>query len=197
HIDLVVVGTNGRNGLGRLFIGSVAEQVFRNSSCPVLSVGPHSAANYEPEPARSNRPLLFATDFGGASLETLPHVISLAKQLGRKLILLHVLRSVPELGNRCFTAFDAKEVQDRAKKATVQKFAKLVAQEAPLKDGLAFMVEFDEPAQGILTAAEVLHAEMIILGLAHKTYFETFSHLPWTTAYEVVCGSECPVLTLR
>jgi nucleotide-binding universal stress UspA family protein len=36
--DLVVMGTHGRTGLGRLLMGSVAEQVVRKASCPVLTV---------------------------------------------------------------------------------------------------------------------------------------------------------------
>jgi nucleotide-binding universal stress UspA family protein len=36
--DLIVMGTHGRTGLGRLLLGSVAEQVVRRASCPVLTV---------------------------------------------------------------------------------------------------------------------------------------------------------------
>jgi nucleotide-binding universal stress UspA family protein len=36
--DLIVMGTHGRTGLGRLLMGSVAEQVVRRASCPVLTV---------------------------------------------------------------------------------------------------------------------------------------------------------------
>lgn len=36
--DLIVMGTHGRTGLGRLLMGSVAEQVLRKASCPVLTV---------------------------------------------------------------------------------------------------------------------------------------------------------------
>lgn len=35
---LIVIGTHGRTGLGRLFMGSVAEQVMRGAKCPVLTV---------------------------------------------------------------------------------------------------------------------------------------------------------------
>ncbi len=38
HYDLVVIGTRGRTGLSRAFIGSVAERVVRHAPCPVLSV---------------------------------------------------------------------------------------------------------------------------------------------------------------
>jgi universal stress protein A len=37
-IDLIVMGTHGRRGLARMFLGSVAEDVSRRSPCPVLLV---------------------------------------------------------------------------------------------------------------------------------------------------------------
>jgi universal stress protein A len=36
--DLIVLGTHGRTGLARALLGSVAEQVVRKASCPVLTV---------------------------------------------------------------------------------------------------------------------------------------------------------------
>jgi nucleotide-binding universal stress UspA family protein len=36
--DLIVMGTHGRRGLGRLLMGSVAEEVMRKAPCPVLTV---------------------------------------------------------------------------------------------------------------------------------------------------------------
>ena len=36
--DLIVMGTHGRSGLGRLLMGSVAEEVVRKAPCPVLTV---------------------------------------------------------------------------------------------------------------------------------------------------------------
>jgi nucleotide-binding universal stress UspA family protein len=36
--DLIVMGTHGWTGLGRLLMGSVAEQVLRRAACPVLTV---------------------------------------------------------------------------------------------------------------------------------------------------------------
>jgi len=37
-IGLIVMGTHGRKGLDRIIFGSTAEQVVKNSRCPVLSV---------------------------------------------------------------------------------------------------------------------------------------------------------------
>ena len=36
--DLIVIGTHGRSGFGRLLMGSVAEDVLRGAPCPVVTV---------------------------------------------------------------------------------------------------------------------------------------------------------------
>jgi nucleotide-binding universal stress UspA family protein len=36
--ELIVMGTHGRHGIGRLLLGSVAEKVVRHATCPVLTV---------------------------------------------------------------------------------------------------------------------------------------------------------------
>ena len=39
HADLIVIGTHGRRGIARALLGSVAEEIVRTASCPVLTVG--------------------------------------------------------------------------------------------------------------------------------------------------------------
>jgi nucleotide-binding universal stress UspA family protein len=46
NCDVIVLGTHGRTGAGRLLMGSVAEQVMRKAPCPVLT-----AKMPRPEPA--------------------------------------------------------------------------------------------------------------------------------------------------
>ena len=40
NVDLIVVSSHGRTGLGRIIFGSTAEAVVRHASCPVLVVKP-------------------------------------------------------------------------------------------------------------------------------------------------------------
>jgi universal stress protein A len=40
EIDLIVISSHGRTGLGRIFFGSTAEAVVRHARCPVLVVKP-------------------------------------------------------------------------------------------------------------------------------------------------------------
>ena len=47
--DLIVIGSHGRTGLGRLLMGSVAEEVLRHATCPVLTVRTHAPAAAQPK----------------------------------------------------------------------------------------------------------------------------------------------------
>lgn len=40
NVDLIVISSHGRTGLGRILFGSTAEAVVRHSTCPVLVVKP-------------------------------------------------------------------------------------------------------------------------------------------------------------
>jgi nucleotide-binding universal stress UspA family protein/quercetin dioxygenase-like cupin family protein len=54
--DLVVMGTHGKTGLGRLLTGSVAEEVLRKARCPVLVVKAPLRAAPDAQQETSARP---------------------------------------------------------------------------------------------------------------------------------------------
>jgi nucleotide-binding universal stress UspA family protein/quercetin dioxygenase-like cupin family protein len=56
HCDLIVMGTHGRTGLGRVLTGSVAEEVLRKAVCPVLVVKPPQGAPPGEETQTTTRP---------------------------------------------------------------------------------------------------------------------------------------------
>jgi nucleotide-binding universal stress UspA family protein len=51
--DLVVIGTHGRSGLERLFLGSVAESVARHAPVPVLLVKSEAEGKRQPRERKS------------------------------------------------------------------------------------------------------------------------------------------------
>ena len=198
EVELVVIGTHARRGLGKLLLGSVAEHIFRHSECLVLTVGPGSLQDSPADGTRAVRPFLFATDFGGSSLRALPYAISSANHFGTKLVLLHVVPAVPmpEGLNRP-TAGDVMRTRENARMASLQRLEELTLQNAKLAVKPDFLVEIGSPSEKILQAANSLKADAIILGLHRSTHIGTKSHMPWATAYEVVCGAGCSVLTVR
>ena len=48
-VDLIVMGSHGRSWLGRLLMGSVAEAVMRQATCPLLVVKPPGGQPAEPD----------------------------------------------------------------------------------------------------------------------------------------------------
>ncbi len=84
--DLIVVGTHGRTGLSWLLAGSVATSVMQQADCPVLAL--HSSGR--PLGAEKIRAILHPTDFSDRSEAALQVARELARDLGERLILLHV-----------------------------------------------------------------------------------------------------------
>jgi universal stress protein A len=54
--DLIVLGTHGRHGLSRIFLGSVAEEVMKNAQCGVFVIRPRDFLDGEKVP-EIERPL--------------------------------------------------------------------------------------------------------------------------------------------
>jgi len=200
EIDLVVIGTHGREGVEKFLLGSVAEQIFRQADCMVLTVGP--ACYHEPRvgKADSDATLLYPTDFSQDSLHAFPAAVSCANRFGAKLVLLNVLPVMPERerGNGC-TAEAVLKMRENARVAGISRLSKLV-QHAELKVQPECAAEFGTGApvsEDILKFSEKLDAGAIIMGLHPRKHVGMASHMPWATAYEIVCRAGCPVLTVR
>src|SRR5437879_4788101 len=85
-IDLLV-GTHGREGFDRFISGSIAEDIFRRVTCPVLTVGP-GVASQAPREVEFKE-IVFATNFGTESMAAAAYAISLAQEFQSRLTLLN------------------------------------------------------------------------------------------------------------
>ena len=94
--DLVVMGSRGRSGVQRLLLGSVAERVLRQASCPTLVV-PRGVAETIAEPSPPFKRILCAVDFSDGSRRALTYGIGLAEEADAHLTVLHVIDIPPEL----------------------------------------------------------------------------------------------------
>lgn len=182
NIDLVVLGTHGRSGLRKLMLGSVAEQIFRCTACPVLTVGPEVHNGLAEGKLNA---IVYATDFSPASLGALPYVLSLARVNRSKVILVHAVH--PLVGGEELIAVPVDETVENAK----QELTNLIPKDPDIR--YEVITKCEPAADLILRVARNSEADLIVMG-AHRG---TASHIPWAIAHAIVCHAPCPVLTVR
>lgn len=186
-IDLVVIGTRGRSGFKKFFLGSIAEEIFRQVTCPVLTVGPHAATKLAPD-ARPRR-ILYATDFNTEAQLVAAFAISLAQEFQASLTLCHAVPS-PEAGE----LVNAAQLEQHYH----TELEGLVPSEAQQWCKVEFVVKNGNAADTILEVARKRDVDLIILGVHPEKGFRGAStHLPIATAHKVVSHANCPVLTIR
>jgi nucleotide-binding universal stress UspA family protein len=184
-IDLAVVSTHGRTGIGRVLLGSVAEAIFREAPCPVLTVGPRLAR--DPQWMLKVKEVLYATDLTPPSAAAARYAISLAQENQARLTILNV-QPPPKTGELVES--------ERYITSTLRLLQQLVPGEAQLWCEPYFVVEQGDAAEKILDVAGRYHADLIVLGIRpHGVGVAT--HLSRPTAHRVVAGATCPVLTVR
>ncbi|HTW59842.1 MAG TPA: universal stress protein [Terriglobales bacterium] len=199
RVDLMVLGTHGRTGLGKLLLGSVAEDMLRHAACPVLTIGPKIRGRNQlptfPNDRRRDldprelelRKVIFATNFAPAAARHAEVAVSLAQTFQSQLTFVHVIEDYTQLGSRPGGIEEAsrrlRELIPTAKTAALQYPPETV-------------LEFGSASERVLKVAEDREADLIVLGARPAAEAGT-THLPWSTAHHVIADAHCPVLTLR
>lgn len=184
QIDLLVLASHGRHGIPRLLLGSVAEDVFRNVSCPVLTVGPD--AKLRPDNELQIRNVLLATHFEPNSPAP-AYAKWLCNQFQAELMVLHVAderqqSSIPSVASSADLA---------------NRMHAVMSEGGSLWRKPAFLLAYGSPATRILEVARQSKPDLIVLGARHPEPARINSHLPWATAARVIAEAPCPVLTVR
>jgi nucleotide-binding universal stress UspA family protein len=184
--DLIVLGTHGRTGAQKLFLGSAAEEILRRVQVPVLTIGPgvrngtHNGAHFQR--------VLFATDFTSESVTAARYAVSLAEENQARLILLHVVRG--------FEADAKTSPKDRSVANIMYRLYSLTPKDAELWCRPEAVVEHGEPAARILEAAKQRNADLVVIGVGAAVGFGT-THLETSIAHKIVAHAPCAVLTVK
>jgi len=182
EIDLLVLASHGRHGISRMVVGSVAEDVFRNVSCPVLTVGPDVRPCHRRE-IRIKKVLL-ATHFEKGSTAPM-YAASVCNEFGAELTLLHVAEGHTGAANV------------KGARKLSQRLYSVIPVEAGLWRQPVCLIRHGLPSAQILEVARGSVADLIVLGARHPEPAKINSHLPWATAARVIAEAGCPVLTVR
>ena len=87
NIDLIVMGTHGRRGLGYLLLGSVAEEVIRTAQCPIYTIREQKIA----KPIEKFNKILAPVGFSDRSKKALTYAKVLCHEYDVALEILHVV----------------------------------------------------------------------------------------------------------
>ena len=186
-VDLIVLGTRGRTGAGKLLLGSQAEEIFRHASCPVMTVGPHAQAITGGE--KELREVLYATDFSPESQAAAPYAVSISLALEGHLNLLHVVEE-PKVGELVYPT----ELMPSSERL----LRSLIPEGTEFWRDPRYFVERGVASEKILEVAERIPASLIVLGVRKPTGIPgAATHLGTGVAHKVVAAATCPVLTVR
>lgn len=176
-IDLLVLGTHGRGGLPKFLLGSVAEQIFRNVDCPVLTVGPQAYCGRERLEFQN---VLLASDLDPFSAAPL-YASWLCNEFKGSLTALHVAE---------------RSSGDNGREQKASQLRAMLALDDSVRSPRV-IVEHGPAAATILKTIADLHPEIVVLGARHPARSGLAAHLPWSTATKVIAEARCPVLTVR
>ncbi len=190
-IDLIVLGTHGRRAPAHLLLGSVAEEVVRTASCPVLTVRERK----KPKPVAETERILVPVDFSKYSKQALTYGKNLAAGYGATLQLLHVIELTVHPAYYSVGKTSLFEIDSDLRERSHNNLMEL-AREAPGPevDAEPFVIE-GRAASDIVKFAAENRSDLIVIpthGLTGLSHF-----LLGSIAQKVVRRAPCPVLVVK
>lgn len=190
-IDLIVMGTHGRRGLGHLFLGSVAEEVVRLASCPVFTIRERKEA----APVASMKRILVPVDFSNHGQQTLIYAKKLAGFYQARLQLLHIIEEfIPPtfyMTTGISTVQFSAELKAKSQEALIELLQKMPGPKVEAE----FHVIEGNAAHDIVDFAGEKNSDLIVISTHGRTGLEHL--LMGSVAEKVVRRAPCPVFTVR
>jgi nucleotide-binding universal stress UspA family protein len=180
--ELVVVGTHGRRGVERWFMGSTTEKLMRHSPVPLVTI---SAAGERVTAPRFRR-ILVTTDFSDGTADALAYAFSLAQENDSWITLLHV---VPDhaLGTSAVS-------QGQLIQAAGYELRQLVPSEVRNWCDVDTRVEAGVPYRTILKTLQDEAVDLLVMNIHGKGMLDRA--LIGSTAERLVRAACCPVMLI-
>jgi len=176
-VKRLIVGTSGRGKLGKLLIGSVAEQLIRSLDIPVCTLGPHFKP---PSPNRPHR-ILFALSLRHHPEHSLKFAVDLAAGSAADLTVLNVAEQ--DLGDEGLAA------------GAMSKIEELLKEIQPTQVQPQIRIRSGEPAEEILAECTASGPQLLVLSAFLASPLS--AKFRTGVAYRVIAKAPCPIFTLR
>ena len=188
--NLIIVGTHDRKMLGRMLMGSVAQQVVRNSKVPVMVV---KASEHQHESLQNYNRILVPTDFSEASMKALNWSVRYANFLQADFHLLHVvdLASYSDV----ITMYSLTEAElPKSCELNVDLSLNMMLDDKELIGKRFVKSLFGDPAAEIVSYAEKENCGFIVMGTHGRKGLERI--LLGSITAGVISQSRIPVITM-
>jgi nucleotide-binding universal stress UspA family protein len=190
-IDLIVTGTHGRRGLGCMFLGSIAQEVVRQASCPVYTIR-ESENHSHPNKIKE---ILSPIDFSGHSKEVLSVAKGVAKIYDARLQLLHVLEDAMHPAFQVSGKETIMEINPDIIDSS-QEALKRIFEESPGPDVNAELkVVAGHAVNEILDYVQRNSIDLIVIATRSLSGLKEYP--PGRIADKLILRAACPVLTVK
>jgi nucleotide-binding universal stress UspA family protein len=181
--DLIVMGTHGRRGVERWFLGSTTEKLLRHSPVPLVTISAAGEKSFKPP--RFER-MLVTTDFSDGAPAALAHAFSVAQENESHITLLHVVHDVE--------ADLSGKYRDSLLSGVTKQLDDMIPAEARNWCDIVTRVETGVPYRVILRTLEDERADLLIMNIHGKGMLDRA--LLGSTAERVVRAASCPVMMI-
>ena len=180
--EIVVMGTHGRRGVERWFMGSTTEKLLRHSPVPLITI---SAAGEKQAAPRFQR-ILVTTDFSDGTPDALAYAFSVAQENESQISLLHVIHDV--------AADVSGKYRDSLIEGVHKQLNDLVPAEAKNWCDVNTRVDTGIPYRIILRILEDEKIDLVVMNIHGKGMLDRA--LLGSTAERVVRVAPCPVMLI-
>ena len=180
--DLIVMGTHGRHGLEKWFLGSHTERLLRRANVPMLTIGHKKVKVASPAIKR----VLVTTDFSDGTADALRYAFSVAQEYQAKVTLLHVLDDI--------SADLSGKYRDPLIKSIREKLEDLIPADVRARCDVTTRVETGVPVRRILDVIKKDKVDLVVMNL-HGTGILDRALLG-STAERIVRSASAPVLAI-
>jgi nucleotide-binding universal stress UspA family protein len=182
RVDRVVMGTHSPGPIGKLLVGSVAEEVLRNSPVPVNIVGPNVVEGAYRH--FSDRTILCSVGAPESSRVVARFAAELAARHKANLILQHVIP--PQERDEILAGRTLGQIET--------ELPSLVPPSLQHKVGVRTRAVLGDPTEELLYQGRAQHANLIVMGAQGASHFAAVSRAG--IFYKVLAYAQCPVITL-
>jgi nucleotide-binding universal stress UspA family protein len=181
--DLIVMGTHGRRGVERWFMGSTTEKLLRHSPVPIVTI---SASGEKAVNGPRFGRILVTTDFSEGTADALAYAFSVAQENESEVTLLHVVHDI--------SADLSGKYRDPLLDGVRKQLDEMVPAEARNWCNIVTRVETGVPYRIILRTIEDERPDLVVMNIHGKGMLDRA--LLGSTAERVVRAASCPVMMI-